>query len=303
MDPNKDYYNTLGVKENASEAEIKKAFHRLAKKYHPDLHPDEPEAEAKFKEVNEAYDVLSDVKQRAQYDQLRKYGAAGWQDFGGTGRPYTGQRTVFTGNIEDLFGAGGSGGLGDIFSQFFGGRGAQRQPVYKGADLQTQIEIPFELAINGGKQRLSFQIPGQGVKNIDVNIPAGIEDGGKIRLRGLGQPGVGGGPPGDIIVTVRVKKHRFFRREGRNVFADVHINLKQALLGTKLRIKTPVGEKIELKIPPGTQPGSKLKIAGKGVPYAHKKGDFFVVVHVDLPEKLSPEAKAEFNKFVEEAQL
>ena len=301
MDPSKDYYKTLSVEKGASEAEIKKAFHRLAKRYHPDLNPDNPDAEGRFKEINEAYDVLSDERKRAEYDEMRKYGVGG--GFGRPGaNPRRGGRTVFEGNLGDVF--GGAGGFGDMFSQFFnvGGR-TKRSYAHKGSNLQAMVVVPFETMANGGKSRVRFDIPGQEPKTLDINIPAGIKDGGKMRLRGLGAPGVGGGSPGDLIVTVKVAKHRFFRREGDDVIADVKIGLKQAIEGTKLRIRTPSGEKVELAIPPGTQPGAKLRLRGKGIMFGKRRGDFFVIVDVRLPKNIGKKAKALFDEFAEEAGL
>ncbi|HHS50767.1 MAG TPA: hypothetical protein ENN07_06590 [candidate division Zixibacteria bacterium] len=302
MDPSKDYYKILSVKEGASEAEIKKAFHRLAKEFHPDLHPDKPEAEARFKEINEAFQVLSDPKKRAEYEQLRKYGAGFRVPPGGGRRQYP-QGTVIEGNFEDIFGGAGGGNLGDLFSQFFGGRSQKRSYASKGADYQAVAQVPFKTSVTGGKSRVQFDIPGQGPKTIDINIPAGIRDGGKIRLRGMGAPGYGGGAPGDLIITVRVAKDKFFRREGDDIFADVTIGLKQAVEGAKIRVRTPRGEKVLLKIPPGTQPGTKLRIPGKGFAGKGKAGDFFVVVNVEIPSKLDEKSRELFEKFTEEAGL
>ena len=301
MDPSKDYYKTLSVEEGASEAEIKKAFHRLAKRYHPDLNPDNPDAEVRFKEINEAYDVLSDARKRAEYDQMRKLGVGGGFRQRGA-NPRQGGRTVFEGNLGDIFGE--AGGFGDMFSQFFNIGGRTRQSyAHKGRNLQALVVVPFETAANGGKSRVQFEIPGQGTKTLDINIPAGIKDGGKIRLRGLGAPGVGGGSPGDLIVTVKVAKHRFFRREGDDVFANVEIGLKQAIEGTKLRIRTPSGEKVELVVPPGTQPGTKLRLRGKGILLGEHRGDFFVIIDVRLPKNISKKAKAIFDEFAKEAGI
>ncbi len=301
MDPSKDYYKTLSVEESASEAEIKKAFHRLAKRYHPDLNPDNPDAEVRFKEINEAYDVLSDARKRAEYDQMRKLGVGGGFRQRGA-NPRQGGRTVFEGNLGDIFGE--AGGFGDMFSQFFNIGGRTRQSyAHKGRNLQALVVVPFETAANGGKSRVQFEIPGQGTKTLDINIPAGIKDGGKIRLRGLGAPGVGGGSPGDLIVTVKVAKHRFFRREGDDVFANVEIGLKQAIEGTKLRIRTPSGEKVELVVPPGTQPGTKLRLRGKGILLGEHRGDFFVIIDVRLPKNISKKAKAIFDEFAKEAGI
>ncbi len=301
MEPSKDYYKTLSVNEKAAGAEIKKAFHRLAKEFHPDLNPNKPNAEKRFKEINEAYEVLSNKRKRAEYDQMRKFGGGGgFRQPGGGNRQ--GGRTSYGGNINDIF--GGGGGLGDIFSQFFNGGGAgKRNFAEKGQNLQTVVEVPFETAANGGKSRVQFDIPNKGKKTIDINIPSGIASGGKMRLRGIGMPGSGGGAPGDLIVTVMVAKHRLFRREGNDVIAEVEIGLKQAIDGAKIIIRTSAGEKIQLAVPPGTQPGSKLRIAGKGIIHGGRSGDFFVIINVKIPEKLSKKARKKFDEFVEEAGL
>lgn len=309
MDPSKDYYKVLGVSESASKAEIKKAFHKLAKKYHPDLHPDDSEAEQKFKDVNEAYDILSDEKKRAEYDQLRKYAASGKGFYPGGGGTY--RRTTTSANFEDLFGGfgGGTGGAGnieDILGQFFniGGQRRKRRQPTKGADISASINIPFELAIKGGKTPIQIQQPGTSApKTVNVSIPPGIEDGGKIRLRGLGQPSPTDGKPGDLIVTVNVADHKIYNRKGLDLYANVTINLKQAILGAKIRLRTPTGDKVEVKIPAGTSPGTKLRIRNKGIDNGKKRGDLYVVVNVTFPEKLSKSAKKKFEEFAEEANL
>ncbi len=306
MDSSKDYYKVLGVSESASIADIKKAFHKLAKKYHPDLHPDDSGAEQKFKEINEAYDILSDEKKRAEYDQIRKYAATGKGFYPGGGGAY---RRTTSANFEDLFGGYGGGGAGniqDLLGEFFniGGRGSKhRQPV-KGADVRASINIPFELAIKGGKTPIQIQESGAPTpKTINVNIPPGIEDGGKIRLRGLGQPSPIGGKPGDLIVTVKVAGHKKYSRKGLDLFANVTVNLKQAMLGTKIRLKTPLGDKVEVKIPAGMSPGTKLRVKGKGIDNGKKRGDLYIIVNVSFPEKLSKSAKEKFEEFAKEADI
>jgi len=303
MDPSKDYYKALDIPESASQAEIKKAFHKLAKKYHPDLHPDDSSAEKKFKEINEAYDILSDTKKRTEYDQLRKYAATGRGFYpGGSGY----NRSYSSGNLEDLFGnARGAGGvdIGDILGQFFNVGGRKKAQPRKGNDLRASIDIPFATAIRGGKEAIRIDGSGGKSKTINLKIPAGIEDGGKIRLRGLGQSIPGGGPAGDLIVTVHVKPHKSYYREGNNLFRDISVGLKQAVLGTKVRFETPLGEKVEVKIPPGTSPGTKLRVRGKGIASNGKRGDLFVVVNVKLPGKLTKAARQKFEEFIEEAGL
>lgn len=296
MNYEKDYYNILGVPENASNESIKKAFRRLAQKYHPDLHPGDSKMEERFKEISEAYGILSDQKKRAEYDNIRKYGASIPFD-----EPFVRQkRTYQGGKWEDIFRAGTGGGLNDIFEQLFSGMRAGRSSFSRGADIETEISIPFEVSVIGGKKRVEMRYPDGSVKTIDVVIPAGIEDKKIVVLRGLGQPGERGGSPGDLLVRVNVEKHRFFRRVGNDVLADVHINLKQALLGTRIRVKTPHGEKIELKIPEGTQPGARLRVKGKGIKTPQTTGDFYVVIHVDLPKKISQKAKTKLDEFAKE---
>ncbi|MCK5832727.1 DnaJ domain-containing protein [bacterium] len=304
MDPSKNYYTILSLKKDASEADIKKAFHRLAKEFHPDLNPDKPEAEARFKEINEAYDVLSDSKKRAEYDQIQKYGAGFNAPPGAGGRHPRSNGTVFDGNLEDLFG-GARGNLGDIFSQFFnmGGGKKRRNYAQKGQDFKASVKVPFKTAVNGGKSRVQFGIPGKGQKTIEINIPTGIRNGGKIRLRGLGAPGINGGAAGDLIVIVQVATDSFFRREGNDIYADITIGLKIAIEGAKILVRVPSGEKVKLTIPPGTQPGTKFRIPERGIVSKAKKGDFFIVVNVKIPEKLDNKSKELFEKFVKKAGL
>jgi len=295
MDPRKDYYKILSIKEDASETEIKKAFHKLAKKYHPDLHPGDSEAEARFKEINEAYNILSDSKKRAEYDQLRKYGA-GFDMPPGFGGRRPGGQAAYEGNLEDLF---GGANLGDVFSQFFnmGGKKKRNAPQ-KGNDYSAVVEVPFRTAIIGGKSRVQFEIPTGGTKTIEINIPAGTKHGSKIRLRGLGEPGRNS-PPGDLIVTVRVANDPFFRREGNDILADITIGLKEAIEGTKLRIRTPSGEKAELTIPPGTQPGTRFRVSGQ----KNSSVDFFAVINIKIPTNLNEKSRELFKRFAEEAGL
>lgn len=299
MMANNDFYSILGVKDTASIQEIKNAYRELAKKYHPDRHKGDKQAEERFKQISEAYAVLSDQKKRAQYDQMRRYGAAG--NFSGNFQNF---------NFEDLgsfFKGGfkgqrssGFGGFGDIFSQFFGGSDGQgfSQQRQKGQDLSAELTVPFDLAVKGGKQ--VFQI---GSKKMAVNIPAGSEDGKKIRLRGQGEPGYAGGQSGDLILTVHVAPHPHFRRTGNDLYSTVTINVVQAILGSKVRVLTYDKGAVELKIPAGTSHGRLLKLKGFGINVNGYSGDHFVEINVDIPKNLSAKAKRLLDDFAKEAKF
>jgi len=299
----KNYYDILGVKEDASQDEIKKAFRKLAMKYHPDRNKGDKTAEAKFKEISEANETLSDPKKRAEYDNFRKYGGA----FAGAGGPGGfGQGAPGGFDFSDLFrqGSGGRGGFQtfrfggsegfeDILSQMFGGgmnfgagarpRGRARRPR-KGRDLRATVSVSFMESVKGTKKKLRLRQTG---KTLNVTIPAGIEDGGKIRLRGQGLPPemiVPGqtGSNGDLIVTVRVMTDQQFERKGNDVYTKVTIPFKEAILGTKVEVKT-LARTLKLTVPPGTQPGTKLRLKGMGLSVGGQQGDQFVIVNVSLP--------------------
>jgi molecular chaperone DnaJ len=374
----KDYYQILGVGENATQQEIKKAFIKLAKKYHPDSNPNDDGAAEKFKEINEANEILSDPKKRKQYDDLRHFAHAGYGGAAGQGfdindilsqfgrRGAAGGRSqTFT--AEDF---SGLGGLGDLFSNIFDRGGRFRQERYgpqRGRDLHAEVEVPFDVAAKGGSTVITLmkesacdrcggtgaepgskvekcpQCGGSGMisvsqggfavsrpcprcygrgeivaepctrcggtgqtaghKRISVKIPRGTPDGGKIRLRGQGQPGASGGPPGDLIIKVAVAPHRFFRRKGANVYCDVTINLAQAVLGSKLRVRTLDDKRAVLKIPPGTQPGTTFRMKGLGIETGGRVGDQMVTVNVEIPKKLTPDDKKLFERLAASLNL
>ncbi len=300
----KNYYDILGVKEDASQDEIKKAFRKLAMKYHPDRNRGDKTAEAKFKEVSEANETLSDPKKREEYDNLRKYGA-----FAGGGPGGFGQGAPGGFDFNDLFrqgsggrggfqtfrfgGSGGIEGFEDILSQMFGGGanvGAGRRPrtrrPSRGRDLRATVSVSFMEAVNGAKKKLRLRQTG---KTLNVKIPAGIEDGAKIRLRGQGlppdtiMPGRTGGTNGDLIVTVRVMNDQQFERKGNDVYTNVTIPFKDAILGTKVEVKT-LARTLKLTVPPGTQPGTRLRLKGMGLSVGGQQGDQFVTVNVTLPK-------------------
>ncbi|MEE9553053.1 MAG: molecular chaperone DnaJ [candidate division Zixibacteria bacterium] len=366
----KDFYSTLGVSEKASEAEMKKAYRKLAKKYHPDANPGDKQAESKFKEISEAYDVLSDKKKRAQYEQMRRFGGG----YGGArpGAAYGG-RGVNSDDLSSIFGqSGGFGSFADIFSSIFGdspgrsgaGFGQRRGPV-RGDDLYSDIEIPFATAAKGGKVNarimtteqcpichgsstkpgasqtvcpdcggrgmVSFtqgdfavsrpcprclgkgRITGDPCDNcrgsgnvsnrheISVKIPSGMESGKKIRLKGLGNPGTKGGPPGDLYLRVDVKDHPFFWRKGLNIYCRVPLTLNQAADGTKIRVRTMSGKKVDLKIPPCTAPGKKFKLKGLGLISHSKKGDQIVEIDLKIPKEMTDEEKELYDKITQTA--
>ena len=298
----KDYYKILGVSETASEAEIKKAYRRLAKQYHPDQHPGDKAAEEKFKDIAEAYDVLSNKEKRAKYDQLRKYGSEiphGGFDFGNIG-----------GNVHFDFGQGGTTftdgtpfDLDELFSQLFGGAGRDiftrsRRRTTRGQDVQVQLEVPFEVAVNGGPYQFTVALDGQ-QKTLSINIPPGVEDGTQLRVPGQGLPGRSG-KPGDMIVQVHVGKHHFFERKGNDIYCEVPIDVTQAMLGTKIRVKTVHGKKVELKIPPGTQCGQTFRLRGMGIQTPDgRKGDQYVKINVQIPKYLTERQKELIREFKE----
>lgn len=351
----RDYYEVLGVSKGASDDEIKKAYRREAKKYHPDLHPGDKEAEAKFKELNEAYGVLSDADKKARYDQ---YGHAG---------------------VDPNFGAGGGGAgfdgfggfdFGDIFSDLFGGgfggRSGRRNGPVRGNDVRQVVDITFEEAAFGCKKKLTLtqqekcatcggsgakpgthpttcsKCGGSGqirtqtrtplgymtnvttcpncrgtgtiisdpckdchgtgkirkTKTIEIDIPAGIDNGQTMQLGGKGEPGERGGPNGDLLITVRVRPHQVFRRDGYNVYIDLPITFVDAALGATVKVPTIDGP-VEYDIPEGTQPGTMFKLRGKGIQFIRGKnrGDEFVTVDVEVPKALSQKQKELLREF------
>lgn len=358
MTADKDYYEVLGIDPKADAETIKKAYRNLAKQYHPDANPNNPEASERFKEVGEANSVLSDPRKRATYDRMRKRGAFGLGGAPGA-RPGAPQSTSYS--FEDL---GGIGGLSDIFSSVFDRwKEAARRPSgpAKGADVEHTLEVPFLVSARGGEASVSVSINeecatcrgsggapgttwelcpecggsgsvsfGQGEfaisrpcpacvgrgrradsichacggdgkihqnRNIQVAVPAGAVTGSKVRLTGRGARGTEGGAPGDLVITFKVLPHRFFRREGNDIHVTVPVNLVQATLGSLIRVNTISGRKVVLRIPPGTQPGTRFKIRGQGISRGGRRGDQYVEVKVEVPASLTEEQQEQLRGF------
>lgn len=277
----KDLYKTLGVDRTASADEIQKAYRELARKYHPDLNPDDRTAKEKFQEVQSAYEVLNDPKKRQKYDQFGDaFASGGGGPQGPGGNPFQGV------DLNDLFGggAGGSGGFADLFRQFTGGgEGGGRRAARKGHDLQHEVTIPFQMSVLGGELPVAVVDADGSQKTITIKIPAGIADGKKIRLRGQGEKSPLGGRPGDLLVVVHVASHPCFTRNGLDLEVKVPVTLLEAAQGGKVDVPTPKGT-IALSVPPNTQSGKRLRIRGMGIENAKgRKGDLFAEIQITLP--------------------
>jgi len=291
----KDYYKTLGVPKTATGEEIKKAYRKLARQYHPDINK-KPEAEKRFKDLNEANEVLADPDKRKRYDQLgpdwERYAAAGAGFPGGNGRT----QWTYTGSPG---GAGGAGpfadenGFSDFFRTIFG-EGFESQPrrgarsrARAGADSEHVVEVTLPEAFHGAARTLELRAEDGKTRTLEVRIPAGVRDGQRIRLAGQGGPGQGGGPNGDLFLRVSVRPHPFFTRDGDDLRAELPVALHEALLGSEVTVPTLKG-RVSLRIPPETQNGRTIRLAGQGLPRAGGgSGDLFVTVKVVLPTKLT----------------
>ena len=312
----KDYYRVLGVPEGASQDEITRAYRRLARQLHPDANPDQPDAEERFKEVSAAYDVVGDPEKRKEYDELRRLGptAAG---FGSAEEPDGFSiRIEDLSDLGDLGGFGNLSGLGDLFGDLFGstaGREARRRPAARrGADLEAELQLSFEDAARGITTPLEVfgEVPcdncggrgavgdgrcpacgGRGARpgsrQVKVRVPAGVEEGQRLRLAGRGSPGREGGPPGDLYVTVRVAPHRLFGRKGPDLTLTVPITFAEAALGAEIKVPTLEGETVTVRIPPGTPSGRTFRVRGRGVASKRGRGDLLVTVEVAVPRRLS----------------
>ncbi len=303
----KDFYAALGVPKDADDAAIKKAYRKLARTWHPDQNAGNPDAEAKFKEIGEAYAVLSDAEQRQQYDAIRAMAGGGARfAAGGPGGGNGGFEDLFGG----MFGAGGGGqggrvrfntggyggdqgGFEDILAGMFGGGGAPRPQA--GADIAATTTLPFRQAVEGST--VTFTVDG---RNVTTKIPPGVRDGQKIRLRGKGRPGSAGGPAGDLIVTVKVTPHAVFTADGANLRLTVPVTFAEAALGATIEVPTLDGATVKVKVPAGTPSGRTLRVKNRGIEKAKGSGDLLVTVAVSVPQKLSKAAQAAVEAFAAE---
>jgi len=275
----KDFYKVMGVSKDVSEAELKKKYRKLAREFHPDLHPGDAKAEARFKEINEAHDILSDKAKRAEYDQVRAMGS-GPRFTGGAG----GQGAGFN---------GGGAGFEDVFANLFGGGfGGGFGGPQRGGDLSTKTTLAFIDSIHGTSIKLNIN-----GKDVTVNIPAGVSDGQKIKLRGKGQSSPNGGPAGDLIIDVNVKPHPVFSRDGNNIRVTVPVTFHEAVAGATIQVPTLGGEPVKLKVSPGTPNGRVLRVKGRGVQGAKAVGDLLATVEIAVPAHVSDKAMKALAEF------
>jgi len=325
----KDYYKTLGVPRTASHDDIRKAFRKLARQYHPDVAKDKKRSEEKFKEINEAYEVLGDAKKREKYDQL----GADWKDGRSRPPPGSGGEAYSThswrgGSGAENFEFGGTG-FSDFFEQIFGRRGTTAEPgTEKGQDAEGVIMVTLEEAMVGGIRPISVRrnavcpdCHGTGVQGqrpcptcrgdgsitvtqeYKVKIPPGVRDGQKLRLSGQGQPGLGGGPPGDLYLRVRMASHPDFRVEGGDLYYDLELAPWEAALGASVSVPALSGP-VSIKIPPGTQNGQRLRVRGRGLPgRGQEPGDIYVVARIQMPKEISEPEKKLWEQLARESHF
>lgn len=310
-----DHYKTLGVSENVSPDELKKVYRKLAKKYHPDVTGGDKAKEARFKDISQAYDVLSDEKKRQEYDLSRKNpfagaagggpggadfsGFGGFPGFGGRGRrPGGGGRTGGI-DIEDMLRGMGINMGGDD-GPFSGMRGGARTADMRGADVQATLDITFTEAALGAEKQVVLEPGTASERKLTMRIPAGVDDDETIRLPGQGRPGVNGGPAGNLLIKVRVQPHPRFRRKGPDLEVEIPIHIDEAVLGGTIEVPTLEPTKATVKIPPGTSSGTLLRLRGKGAGDRHGgRGDLYGTVQIIVPKDLTPEARDLIKKFGE----
>lgn len=288
----KDFYKTLGVSKDVSEAELKKVYRKLSRQYHPDTNPGDAKAEAKFKEISEAYSVLGDKQQRAEYDQVRAMGG---------GARFTGGAGGFPGGAGGFGGGfpGGGAGFEDVFANLFGGGGGGFGGGFggpqRGADLTTSKTIDFIDSVKGATIKMQLN---NHADAITLKVPAGIQDGQKLKVRGKGQASPNGGEAGDLVVTIQVKPHPVFSRDGNNLRVTVPVTFAEAVLGATIQVPTLGGEPVKLKVAAGTPNGRVLRVKGRGVVTAKGDGDLLATVDIAVPSHVSDKAAkllAEFD--------
>jgi curved DNA-binding protein len=312
----KDYYATLGVSKTATDKEIKQAFRKLARKFHPDVNPGDKAAEARFKEVNEANEVLGDPEKRKKYDELganwRMYEQAQQSGRGGASNPFAqwgyapgqgGFRPMTEDEVSDMFG-GEDSPFSDFFKTFFGGEpGGERRTRSratrhaKGRDVEHEIELDLEDALRGTVQRLGISHNGQH-RNVEVRIPAGVTDGSRVRVSGEGERGSGSAASGDLYLRVKLRPHARFERKGRDLFTKVKVPITTAVLGGEVEVETLAGKSLRLKVPPTTQNGQMFRLRTHGLPTTAKDGqpgDLYATVDVSIPQSLSAEARRHYE--------
>ena len=275
----KDFYKILGVTKGVSDADLKKAYRKLAKDNHPDLHPGDQAAESRFKDISEAYDVLSDATERREYDAVRAMGGGARFQAGGRGSQGGGFEDVFS----NFFGGGGFPGGG------FGGGGFAPQ---RGQDLTTSSSVDFIDSIHGTNVKLTVS-----GKPVTLKVPAGIQDGQKLKLKGKGQPSPNGGQAGDLVVTIKVRPHPVFTRDGDNVRVVVPVTFAEAVLGAVISVPVLGGEPVKLKVAPGTPNGRTLRVKGKGVQHESHQGDLLASVDILVPNRISKKAEEALRAF------
>jgi len=297
-----DYYKILGLDKQASEKDIKAAYRKMARKYHPDLNPNDPEANKKFQQINEANEVLSDTEKRKKYD---KYGE-NWQH-GEEHEKYAQQQRAQNSNSYSGFGGGhaqgfedygdfnGGGDFSDFFNSMFGGgtRSSNKQTKFRGQDLNAELKLSLRDITVAQKQTLTVN-----GKNIRLTIPAGVENGQTIKISGHGSPGVNGGPAGDLYITFNIPVDPEFKRDGANLYQNVQLDLYTAILGGEVTVNT-LSSKVKIKVSPGTQNGTVVKLKGKGLPFYKQEsqfGDLLVTYQVLVPTQLTDKQKELFTE-------
>lgn len=303
----RDYYEVLGVKRDASEKDIRQAYRKLARKHHPDVNPNDKASEERFKEVSEAYEVLSDKDKRAKYDryghdwQLAEQAEAARAQGYGPGGFRT--RTYTTGDYsdaEDLFGGGGDG-LGGIFGDLFGRAGRRRGEPIPGQDIDQPVAVSLEEAFNGTARILGMPTPEGTTRRIEVRIPPGVREGSRVRVASEGSPSPFGGPKGDLYLVVSISPHKTFERKDDDLHIKVPVPLHTAVLGGEVEVPTLKGSKLALRIPAETQNGRKIRLANQGMPHlsGNGRGDLYAEVNVVLPTHLNEEERGLFQRLAE----